>query len=96
MLDNKVYRFMNNFRHGVGFKRDLFLIFGKYEWCRKLLGGKFELWVLDKGLSAVLSWQWVHEWTDQLVDNCDYVIAKRVYVKGKSLTTFQAKEQGLI
>lgn len=60
--------------------------FRDWSFCRRLLGGKWELWVFDKGtMRAVLTWHPVKDWSEKVLPEMDAVVARAIYRRGRRL-----------
>ena len=64
-------------------ERFLSLWFRDYKWARRLLGGRWELIIHDKGtLHFVLSWHWAEKWHTNDGDYAESCIGKEFYRNG--------------
>lgn len=81
----KVDAFLTNCRRFTGWRMVLHLFFSASPLVRRILGGKWELWVHDQGqINAVLTWHPVKDWSEKFVSG-EHVVAKRWYQRGRSM-----------
>src|SRR5690606_5385112 len=89
-LNKRGLEFMANLKHPGGWRELLYVFFGDYSWCRRILGGRWELWGHDVGRhNTVLTWHWVKDWSDKIFKEPDFVIMKASYRNGKRLSDIQ-------
>jgi len=96
MDTDKIHKFIENHVEPKGIIQILLrAFFTDFDWARRILGGKWELWVHDRGtLHTVLTWHWVKEWSDGIINKSDHIVAKKIYRKWQSLNELELTAAG--